>query len=61
MDFGDQTHDDVFESFADPLDPLDDEPQVIERGGQGPGVVGERGEVTEPTERSAHGSLSLGL
>ena len=61
IDLGDQAHHDVFEAFADLLDPLDHESQVIERGDQDPGVVGEGGEVTKPTEWSAHGSLSLGL
>ena len=61
IDFGDQAHHDIFEAFADLLDPLDHESQVIERGGQNPGVVGEGGEVTEPAEWSAHGILSVEL
>ena len=45
------------------LDPLDDQPEVVERVAQCPDVVGERGEVTEPAQRGAHGGrrdLSLG-
>ena len=46
---------DVTQPFADVLDPLDDQPQIVERGPQFPDIVGERGEVTEPAERGAHG------
>ena len=56
-------HHHVAQPLADALDPLDDQPEVVERVAQRPDVVGERGEVTEPAQRGAHGGrrdLSLG-
>ena len=48
----------VAQPLADVLDRLDDETEVVQRVAQHPDVVGERGEITEPAERSAHGGLS---
>ena len=48
----------VVQPLADVLDRLDDEAEVVQRVAQHPDVVGERGEITEPAERSAHGGLS---
>jgi hypothetical protein len=40
------------------LDLFDHQPEIVERGNERPDVIREGGEVTKPTERSAHGTLS---
>ena len=57
-DLGDPGDDDVSEPLPHPLDLLDHQAQVVERGHEHPDVIGEGGEVTEPAEWSAHERLS---
>ena len=52
------SHHHLAEPFADVLDRLDHEPEVVQGVTQCPDVVGKRSEITKPAERCAHGGLS---